>query len=364
MPLAQSGWQMWQPPSYYFLVASFIRFGNMMGRSTEFLLSDTQTISVLITIVTLAFGVWIGKILFPEKKEAASLYIFVGVLAVFPGLILFSSHISNDVLLLLISFLFFALVLHWWRYGGMKYWYGACFVLGLGLLTKSNAAPLLGILFVSLLLWRGIWWRRKILIISLSLLFLLSMTGWYYIARFVVEGETSMVGNQVSSLLALENSVYNFVVFNPVRVVSVPFNSNFDDSSGRDLFLEYFFRSSFFGEFNYGETMEPISKLLLILGIIALPFAYLGFCIDIKKGWYTNLPVWVSFFILIAAIIYFRLKNSFSCAQDFRYIPLIIVPITYYALKGLAIFSKSIVVIYGIIFISTCVVFTILLLAL
>lgn len=362
IPPAQFGWETWQPPLYYFAVALFVRFELMMGRSVSYLLSDIKTLSVLMTIATLAVGIWIAKMLFPKKRDVVYTYIFSSVLAVFPGLILFSSHISNDVPLLLISFLFFAFLLRWWLYGKLSDWYLACFMIGLGLLTKSNAMPLLGIAFISLLLWRGVNWRRKVRIFSVSLLLILLMTGWFYVLRFGVEGETYIVGNQVSSRMAVENSFYHLAVFNPVRIVKLPFNHNWDDTSGRSFFWEYLFRSAFFGEFDYGVVMAPISRLLLMLGILALPVAYMGFCKDIADGWYKNLPIWLSFFILIAAIFSFRIKSPFSPSQDYRYIPLVIVPVVYYVLKGFAWFGRDIAVVYAVIFILTCVTFTVFLL--
>lgn len=366
IPPVQLGWETWQPPLYYFAVALFVRVQLGLGRSIDYLLTDIKFLSTLMTMVTLAVGIWIARMLFSGKKDVSYTYIFSGVLAVFPGLILFSSHISNDVPLLLFSFIFFAFLLRWWLYGKLSDWYLAVFVIGLGLLTKSNAIPLLGIAFISLLLWRGVDSRRKVRIFSLSLLLIFFMTGWFYVLRFGIEKETFIVGNQLSSKMAVENSVYHFTAINPARIIKFPFNHNWDDTSGRDFFWEYLYRSAFFGEFDYGKTMEPISRLLLVLGFIAMPIMLIGLGKDIIRDWRSNFPVWLTFIVLLVAVLGYRIKSPYSANQDFRFIPLVIVPVLYYALKGSLLLGKhgrSLAIVFAINFVIVSVVFTVFLVA-
>jgi hypothetical protein len=79
-----------------------------------------------------------------------------------------------------------------------------------------------------------------------------------------------------------------------------------------------------------------ISRTMLILGMSLCILALSGFVREATANkLMSNLPIWLTFFSAIGALLFLRIKTPLACTQDFRYIPIIIIPISYYIAKGI-----------------------------
>jgi len=318
IPPAALAWETYQPPLYYFLAADWSLVGNL------------QILSLLLSIVTLGIGVWIAQMLFTQERQRL---LFISVLAVFPGLVFFASRISNDVLLQLLAFAAFALLLRWWQRGERRDWIAAIFCIALAMLTKSNALLLLPVAFLCLLFRKG---DKKKLLRS-AVVILLLLTGWYYGLRFGMEGERSLIGNverhHPQILMQDARSPSHFLVFNPLRVLTHPYNNQWEDESGRKFFWEYFLRSMYFGDFHFGQQLIGVSIVLLFLTMLLFPI----FIVGVWKGRRTreSIPLLIALIVLLLGHMVYRLYLPQASTQDFRFSILLIVPFVCYLVKGL-----------------------------
>lgn len=338
IPPPHAGWELYHPPLYYFGAALWVRLGEFFGRSPVLLVQDLQVLSLLLSIIVLAIGIGIARALFSREDERQHLLLSTGVLATFPALIFFAARINNDVLYHLLAFVVFALLLRWWGSGRGRDWYLLCFTVGLGLLTKNNALLFVPIVLLCLLLRRGISWRRKAGHAALSLLLLAAMTGWFVVPRMLMEPDPAafVIGNArfINQGVRVPNSLDAFVTFNPLQVLLHPYNQSWDDSARRKFFWEFLFRSAFFGEFNFGGKLRPLGIFLLLLGMVGLPLMALGCWRDLRRRAMHTIPIWVTLAILIVGHLAARWKFPYGPTQDFRYSILLVVPLTYYAIRG------------------------------
>ena len=336
IPSAQTSWQAYQPPLYYALCGVWVRLGSALGRPIEALFQDVQLFSGLLSAGALAAGVWIGTMLFPSLKQRRDLLLFGAMLAAFPGLVFFSSRISNDGPYHFLAFLFLGLMLRFWQRGRELDWWLLSVVVGLALLTKSSALLFLPIACVCLLLKEGVAPRRKAALLSLSLSLVVLIAGWLYVLRFVVEGEQSLVGNmhRFGSWIRLENSLADFLVFNPLAVIEHPFVDDRVAETRPAMFWEYLFRTAHFGGFRLREgPITHIAVAMLASSILLLPVVALG-CLREARLRSPTLPLAVTTLTLLAAQIGYRVRYPFSFNQDFRFSVLLFVPLTYYAVAG------------------------------
>ncbi len=59
-----------------------------------------------------------------------------------------------------------------------------------------------------------------------------------------------------------------------------------------------------------------------------------GIVDDVRKRWRMTIPVLLTMLTMQGASIAYRVLKTCSCNQDFRFVPLIILPWTYYAVRG------------------------------
>lgn len=338
IPAAQGGWEFYQPPLYYFLAALWMKLSALIQSTREQTLFGLQLWSLVCTMAAIVVAMWIARQLFHKKAQALHAVIFSAIIATFPGITLFSFRISNDIPFLLISFLSMALLLRWWRNGSRAEWYLLVAVFTVGLLVKSNTIALIAVAVLCLVAkrdmpagekWKQAWY-------SLALLSLI--TFWLFALRFFVEGERFVVGNRLSSKLQITNSFSHFLTFNPIRVVRFPFNDNYSDIGGRQYFWEYLYKSAFFGEWKYSPAY--VARIMFVLYFFVLLAAAVGMVQSLRRECYRTFPLFIALMIGLLTLIEYRLISPFSPNQDFRFIPFIIIPLTYYFVSGLYVVCK------------------------
>jgi hypothetical protein len=344
LPPAQGGWEFFQPPLYYVLNALVGLPATVLGISEYALPRLLQGVSLGLSCAALAIGVWIAVLLFPSAQERRERFLIAAAFAVFPGLVLFASRLSNDSLIVTLSFGFFAFLLRWWKTGNLRDWAGMGVCIALAVLTKSNALAWLAIPMGLLLLRKGMPWLGRIRLGAILLTIVVVLAGWFFAYRFVIEGQSHLVGNIGSNNPALRIQTIapeNLLTFRPHEVLRYPFNSSWEDTYGRRYFWEHLFKSSIVGEWNFGQNVHDLTRILFVAMMLLCLAAIAGLAADLQRNWRANAPLWLTGVILIASMMALVLKEPIGGFQDFRYVPLLLVPVAFYALKGIQLIPPA-----------------------
>ena len=334
IPLIREGWQYYQPPLYYALVAPVYALSEYLQPQPSFSLRAVQMLSLLLSLFTFGVCVWISRMIFLKKEERIERLLFIAFFAVFSGVILQSARVNNDILAQFLSFTAIALCLHFWQSGSVRSWYCLIFVLAAGILTKANVLLLLPVAFLTLFFQGSHTVRSKAALGGIGLCILLSLTEWLYVLRMFQDFNTDLVGNagNLNGGLSIPNTVSAYFTFNPLQILHHPYNDAFGDEARRMYFLEYLSRSAFFGEFDLGRSLYRFSQWMLLLGFGVFAIALKGFFAGLRRFRSEAMPLWLAFFILLAGHAFFRFLYPFSSSQDFRYSVLLLVPVAYFAL--------------------------------
>ncbi|MDD5026746.1 MAG: glycosyltransferase family 39 protein [Candidatus Peribacteraceae bacterium] len=337
IPLSTTGWEYSQAPLYYAITGLWWRMMSVLGRPPSLILLDLQTFSLLLSIAVLLLCIWIGYSLFIRSNERIARLLFTATCAVFPGLVFVASRISNDALLNFFLFLSFALMLRWWRSGKTADWLALCVCCATAFLSKFTAALLLPCIAI---LW--IIRTKKTPSFSLKygligLLIFALLAGWFPIVKFL-EPRLRMMPFGPTGLnprLFVGNHLSDYLIFNPFAVIAIPFNQTWIPAFRREIFWEFFFKSLFFGEFLFLRLIR-LSSLILLLALSLLPVGFAGFWQSFRRHFRETLPVNLIFFALLSGLVAYRILQPYSCSQDFRFVPLLFVPMLFFTLRGIS----------------------------
>ncbi len=337
IPKIHQGWEFYQPPLYYFLMAIPYRIGEILRFEHETILRLLQGIAWMISVGLLWLCSSIARHLFSDAQKKEQLF-WVAIIALFPGMVLFAPRINNDVLLQTLSFLSLGLAVSFWQKISARTWYILIMTLALALLTKMNAVPLVVAAFLTLALHPACSWKRKFSLGIIGLCILFAMTEWLFVLRFLEDSSARMVGNigNLHGGLMVTRTWSDFIVFNPIEVLWHPYNHAWDDAMRRSFFFEYFYRSAFFGEFFWGTTLRRFAQILLFGGLLSLIFMLAGFLRLRAAEWRRAFPLWIFFIVVLASHLVFRFYYPFASSQDFRYSTILLLPAAYFLLIGIA----------------------------
>ncbi|OGJ72090.1 hypothetical protein A2454_06865 [Candidatus Peribacteria bacterium RIFOXYC2_FULL_55_14] len=336
LPLSTSGWAFYHPPLYYYLIAIIVKAEQILSNIPYLVMRDVQAFSLLLSLGTLSIVFSSCFLLFPKREQFFERLLYLLVIALQPGLILFAARINNDALYQFLAFAALAFLLLWWSHAKDKYWFLCIAAIVLGLLTKSNTLLLLPVGYTCLLLKRGMGWKKKFRLGGIGFLIVLLTTGWFYTLRFIQEDNTFIVQNlnlMVDNLI-VDTSLESLTEFNPLRVVRDPYNYLWDPFRGRDYFWEYWMKSAFFGRYVFGDSVTLwASGMLLFASLLLIPLL-MGFYKSVRYRWYETLPLWFSTIMIMFAHALYRQRAPFSPSQDFRYSILILLPFAYFLAVG------------------------------
>ena len=200
LPLADEGWQMYQPPLFYVLSALIIGpFG--WSASADSAMLALRCFSVVVGIAHLVLIFFCLRLLFPNQpsRQVAGL-LFAGLL---PANLCLSHHLTNENLAaaFVTAALYFCLRLRRTQAAPARLAIGAGTCLGLALLTKFSAVLAVPFVLVALA------WpragtptaRNAVTSITLALASLLAVCGWHF-ARVWHRFGTPLIGNWDPSL--------------------------------------------------------------------------------------------------------------------------------------------------------------------
>lgn len=340
IPAAGSAWEYHQAPLYYFVAAIW---KNILSVLTYFPVQsqeEYQMLALVLSVATLAAGMWAAYQLYP--KNTLSFSLFSLLLATAPALVFFSSRISNDVLYTFFAFLFVALLLRFLRTGRVRDWFSMSVVIALGFLSKANAALFFPIAAIASQ-WNFPPFIKKrlsgnLLLLSFGLIGML--TGWLVYLRLFIEEKTTKTlsfghyGMNKHLIIPENQHFWNYVTFDPLQVLLHPFNNNWTFLSRREYFFEYFYRSAFFGEFQFPEVPSWLTYSLLVLGLPLITIVLLRVYAELRRPTVFTVSMILLLLTLTTANLLFRYKFGCACDQDFRFAVLLLVPLSYFIVNA------------------------------
>lgn len=339
IPRPDAGWEFWQPPLYYFFGSVWMFIASLLGLKDGQAITGLQVMALLFSIATLLLCAWVAFISIPKKERPLGVPLFVGFFIFFPGLILQASQINNDTLSIALAFASFALLLYWWKQKvpSIWSWLAISLVLSLGILTKSTALLMLAVTFATLFFRKGITWKKKIGLGLLLVAVVTVVAGWFTVYRIVQNTGQSYITGNTSGLnggLKIPNTLPMYITFNPLAVVHIPYNSAWDDATRRQYFWEYFYRSAFFGEFNYGDNLKVLASWILVLSYAMAVLFFIGLWKTLRTFFYESIPFYLLLLALAAGAALNRFQYPFTPSQDFRYSMGLLLAVAYFSTMG------------------------------
>lgn len=206
--------------------------------------------------------------------------------------------------------------------------------ISVGILTKNTGLLLLPVAFGCLLLRRSETWKRKTALGLAGVMIVTILAGWFTAYRTLQNKNQDLIIGNTSTLhsgLAVPNNLPAFLIFNPVKILSIPYNNPWSDASRRQYFWEYWYRSAFFGEFDFGDDRKLLASWLLFWSMIVLVIAFAGFIRSLSHRFRDTIPLLLLLVTLVAGHAVFRFRYPFGSSQDFRYSLPILISLAAYA---------------------------------
>lgn len=329
LPPPGYGWETHQAPLYYVLCGLWMHLTGQA--SSSWLYGQWQLFSLLLSIGTFAVCLPMATLLFPSGEQRDSRLLFLGILATFPGIVCVASRISNDAPFTFLSFVWFFLLLQWWKEPTLRNGLFVSLSLGIGILIKNTTFALGAISIFCFIAHPSISIQSKLKSVIICGVVCVAIAGWYQIPRAFGSRNLPlfMVGNcyGISPSEAIPSNPLNLLYFNPVAVVATPFNDPASNVQDRQLFLEFLYKSSLFGEWTMGSYLLLPARILVINGLLCLPL----FLIGIYRA-STTPTIGTLVGLLLTVAIYVSMV-PFACNQDFRFVAVLAVPITYFILS-------------------------------
>lgn len=336
IPSRHDGWQFYQPPLYYTAAAAVFSIAKIAGLGHHKALFNVQILSLVLTITSFLLCIWIAYFLFQKKTQRWDRFLFLLPLAALPGLVYLSARINNDVLYFVFAILSCGLMLRWWKKPSIKLWLLISVVLGLGLLSKTNAALLIIVAAILAISHPLMHWKQR----DMNTLFLGAivaiLAGWFVFPPFFYEEDirATVVGNVASMTGPIPASPELLFTFLPNEILEHPFNEPVGEVARRQYHMENFFRSIFFGEFPGHPYSYPFAMVILTSAMLLIPLFAISFIRDALQ--WTKSPTFpfvVMTVVLFVGAVAFRVVLPFSSSSDFRYSLPLVLPFVYYALR-------------------------------
>ncbi|MCB0343654.1 MAG: glycosyltransferase family 39 protein [Bdellovibrionales bacterium] len=325
LPPSAEGWMYYQPPLYYFVSAALVTLADLVFPGRFNSADAVQFFGAVCSIVFLLLLIKLLTELFFGRTQRR---IAAGLGAVWPGLVLFASRINNDVLLaplLLVSLLF---LLKRWRRESKSAEVRLAIFIGLSILTKSNALVVLAAALVAILAKRPI---ASLKSAASILLIVVLLTGPYYLCRSLKSDALMLGGNlDLDDGLHVETTPRSLLAFSPNSLFEQPFTDPREDGFRKDVFLEYWLRTSLFGEFQFNGSPEIFARASMVCAVLIIMIAMLGLAMSRRKRDDDDLLMLLVFVAAAAAHLLYRLSVPFSSGQDFRYTWMLLVPVWYF----------------------------------
>ena len=340
LPVPDANWEAFQAPLYYLLVGGITRILLFFGMAEDQRYVLWQAISLLFSIGLLAAGHAIAANLYGRSDRRR--FYMLAVLAVAPPLVFNAARIGNDGLLALLSYVWLALMLCYWRRPSRERFIALAIALGFALLTKANAIALVFITALCLLCDRRFPAISRMASLSLTLVICGFIAGWYYLPRAFHAGEvdTYVVGNlhSLNHRARIDHVFVKSLIFNPFKIVRYPFAETWGPRN--DYFPEVFFKTMLLGEWIKGAAYKWLARWMVLIALALIPLFAFGLWQAVKRRAAGKEPLLATLAgVLVAQWLFLQLAPYLS-TQDFRFSVILLVPLAYFFLGGVRASSE------------------------
>lgn len=356
IPPSIEGWEYHQAPLYYEITGIYMRFAKQAGVDQSHILIHIQFFSLVLSIIAFIASVYAMMRLFPLTTQRLAALTAISILATFPSIVFLSSRITNDSLFHALAMVTLALGINAWQTKSRSMWYAACIAAGFSIITKTTGYVLLPPLFLFPLLYgRNMGDRARIIAAGLAIIIV--TCGWVHGIRAMEENKRTVPFGDfgLSGGLMLPNTIENFIYFNPIAVVNMPYNHPFDDGARRQHFWEYLYRSALSGEFTFADNLRRLSRLALVGGYGMLLLCCMGIIAAIRQRKHDAIFIGAVLVMFLAGIVAYRLLIPCSCNQDYRFITPSTLSLAYFATLGASMFFERLrYIIFGLMLLFAC----------
>lgn len=346
IPVGSSGWMFYHPSLYYLVSACFLWISNFSEVTSDEAVKLLQLLSVSLFIVYSYFSIAsidkffriiISKDILAKPVVVNTYYLAFLLFLFWPSNMMVATRIGNDIMFDLLFSIGFYFTLCWYDSKKLNDLFYATFFAAFCVWAKSNGYILFALqsilLFVMVLIEVR---ERKIKKTTLTAIFMLFIVGLLSVyLSFGAKIRNSLVGSQKSMIvenatslnpsLLVDAHFSNFMPFNPVPFIEIPFTDSMDDSKGRQSFWYYLMKTSLFGEFHFdGMKLTFIAQSLSLLFLLLVLSFFYGIIRYCRVS--AILPFILNIGLLTIAMIAFRVCYPYSCSNDFRYIYPAILP--------------------------------------
>ena len=337
LPAAKACWGCYGPPLYYAVWGGWIKLtlGSTHHSLTPYLAA--QVGSLVCSVLSVNVMIAIGGLIADKIERPDRMPFYAGIAAMLPGVILLTPRVNNDVLLLLLGSIGLWCASRWWLTRSNRFLDGAAVSFGLAVLTKSTAVVYIAYLLALAALRHRTAVPKALRSLSRIALISLLVAAPALVGRKLVSD--SQIFNplpRLDSALNLENSTECLLTFQPDKMIEIVYNHPFDDQYRRKYYLEFLYRSAFFGEFIFDDQQKLAARCLLWSGIVLLAFLVIGILAARKSRDQLFIPLGLWGLALFSSTALFRILEPVVPAQDFRYVPLLTVPAAYFAAHSLS----------------------------
>ncbi|AKT38922.1 ArnT family glycosyltransferase [Chondromyces crocatus] len=326
------------PPLYYVLGAGVYSFFKATRVAPPVV--GLQLFSLLITLGLAVYGVLTARRLLTAPRLV---WLATALLMFWPYSVHNSVRVHNDTLvsMLLVAALYHAVC--WYQEDRARDLYLSAAMCALGVLTKSSAYPLIGLLLVlmGLRLFRAggrvLLLKRGAVVIALLAASLMLNTlrkgqgesgGERGLCHRVLGSACS-----VSPASLMGNKPYNYLYFDVEGFLHQPYVLTDRDDSGRQLFWSHLLKSSLFGTHNKipdretaYELNRDVAGVMAALLLAMMTFGFVASASAPREGWRRFGVLILSLVSLVGFLAAFRILLPAPHHTDFRHIFPAVVP--------------------------------------
>ncbi len=337
LPGFDHGWQTYHPPIYHALAAGLVGLYSYFSPTAITHHLIIQAFSFCMSIFCLLL-VWacIESSKFQAPIRLFHKNVFLLFVATNPAVVFMSAQVGTDSLFLTFCLTIYLSLIVWWGSESLRWWYSFSLASAMSLLVRFNSVVLIATGFCLMFLKCSVSLSKRLVLLCQSAALMVVLSGWFYVVRFVYEGQSHIVGNvhHLAQIASAPNTLANFTTFNFWKVLETLYNSTWDDTYRRHYFPEVLYKSFFFGEFTHDIAMRWPAVVLLCSGLVLLAFIVWNMFYALLDEKRTAYPEALVLLLSFAAIVCFRYLSPYVPSQNFRYIAFAIVPMGYMALAN------------------------------
>lgn len=344
LPNPDQCWECYQNPLYYFLSARL--HDMLLPIDDEKFFRILQLLSLAFYAGFVLFGMMIAKEIMVCEKY---IYLASSMIVFWPSGIIDSARVGNDdaMYFFYAAGLFF--LVKWIRTKKTIFIPMLLMAIILAYLSKSNGLVLVAVSIGAFVVdfiarkksLRVVYLSSAGIVMTMALVIVLVIRPFSGEIGAITSGTVVKNISNLNNGLIVGNSLGNYLYFDIPDFFKNPFTDSWHDSGGRQFFINYFLKTSMFGEYSF--EYPASSQMAIVLGAILIVICLMTL-VGILVAADSKDPVFVAMLLnlgfLLLATIFLRAALPFSCSGDFRYAAPIIISLAAFFVFSLRYFSE------------------------